>query len=151
MNILGLSSQYLSANFSIILSIFCASPGSLKLHRNWRRADTISIPCSSCWLTNAFSTSKLNGSLKHEHLRLNVTASTEDTIYLLRKNLEWMKCDRYLMIVINHGDSPRPAVVAAQLSHMYLVLPWMCITGTGFLLQLQWISRILKMRRSLSL
>lgn len=62
-NIPGFRSQYLCANFSIILSIFCASPGSLKLQRNSRSADTMIMSLNSCMLTNAVSTSRLKSSL----------------------------------------------------------------------------------------
>ena len=70
----GLSSQYLSANFSIILSIFWASPGSLKLQRNCLSADTISMSCSSCIHTKAWSTAKLNSSLCDKS-NINITTS----------------------------------------------------------------------------
>ena len=40
---LGLHTQYLLANFSISLSIFCASPGSRKFSKNNLSADTKSL------------------------------------------------------------------------------------------------------------
>lgn len=40
----GLSKQYLAANFSIIRSICCDSPGSVKYSSNERNPSSISIP-----------------------------------------------------------------------------------------------------------
>lgn len=58
-----LQRQYLCANASIMRSIFWASPGSLKLHRNCRRAWTRFRSVNSCRSRKAWRTAMLNSSL----------------------------------------------------------------------------------------
>mmetsp|Transcript_8611 Transcript_8611/g.26413 ORF Transcript_8611/g.26413 Transcript_8611/m.26413 type:complete len:394 (+) Transcript_8611:4289-5470(+) len=51
-----LKAQYRSANFSIMRSIFCASPGNRKPARKWRIAMSNSMPVKSSWSTYSCST-----------------------------------------------------------------------------------------------
>mmetsp|Transcript_65237 Transcript_65237/g.170881 ORF Transcript_65237/g.170881 Transcript_65237/m.170881 type:complete len:321 (+) Transcript_65237:1005-1967(+) len=60
-NLPGLSRQYFCANSSIMRSIFCASPGSLKILRNCRSASSSSITPNSRLSMRAFKTLVLSG------------------------------------------------------------------------------------------
>mmetsp|Transcript_24347 Transcript_24347/g.73119 ORF Transcript_24347/g.73119 Transcript_24347/m.73119 type:complete len:548 (-) Transcript_24347:1121-2764(-) len=60
-NVSGLSWQYFSANFSIMRSIFCASPGSLKIDKKRRRESSSSSLLKSWLSTSAHKMALLNG------------------------------------------------------------------------------------------
>mmetsp|Transcript_86463 Transcript_86463/g.222710 ORF Transcript_86463/g.222710 Transcript_86463/m.222710 type:complete len:321 (-) Transcript_86463:611-1573(-) len=60
-NLSALSEQNFSANFSIMRSIFCASPGSRKHARKVRRAQSSSMPLKCMLSMMAFKTLMLSG------------------------------------------------------------------------------------------
>lgn len=89
----GLHRQYLWANASIMRSIFWASPGSLKLHRNCLRAWTRFRSVNSCNSRKACSTAMLKSSLHHTHTPteggVNTTRTGSRSAAALFSSLSW--------------------------------------------------------------
>lgn len=86
----GLQWQYLWANASIMRSIFWASPGSLKLHRNCRRAWTRFRSVNSCNSRKACRTLMLKSSLHDTRKKSPAHTPTGTRAHQSKQNKNWI-------------------------------------------------------------